>query len=239
MEEIAYVYVDEHAISSALYCPICLDILQEPHTHVPCDSAFCRSCLLQLAEPHCPICRWTWNETLPLEYNTYLPKANRLIRNMLDDLRVKCIYCHTIRRRGQFEHQCEPMNMDVTMKSLSAPASIQVKKFSRMIFALLCFLWISLVYHNRENLFQSAITNRTHTIHAVATNLDEHVLETLHDILMNLLNYSIIALLINIFSWLCVKFFGEHYMSKTTSRILENVFETSLILNLIICSFYH
>ena len=239
MTDIAYVYVDEPAISSSLYCPICLDILQEPHTHIPCDSAFCRSCLLQLAEPFCPICRWTWNGNLPLEYNNYLPKANRLIRNMLDDLRVQCIYCHAIRRRGQFEHQCEPMTNDaLILKTLPKSESFDYGHLSRWLFLLLSILWIVLVYYNRENLFQPASPQHIPMIREVASNLDSYLLVKLFEFVTNLFSYSMIALLINTAIWFGLKCYGERYVSKTTSRLVENVFETSIILNLMICSIY-
>lgn len=246
MADMAYVYVDEQAISPSLYCPICLDILQEPHTHVFCDSAFCRSCLLQLAEPFCPICRWTWNDRLPLEYNNCLPKAGRLIRNMLDDLRVQCISCQTIRRRGDFEHECEPIiPTNRPRKSLPALESAHMERSIHWTFLFTCLLWASLVYYQGENLFQPAITNRTRTPHPIATNLDTYVLGILWNfvtnlfwnLFTNLFSDSMNALLINMIIWLGVKCFGERYLSKATSRLLENVFETSIILNIIIRSF--
>lgn len=241
MTEIAYVYVDEHAISSSLYCPICLDILQEPHTHIPCDSAFCRSCLLQLAEPLCPICRWTWNRNLPLEYNNYLPKAGRLIRNMLDDLRVECIYCHTIRRRGQFEHECQPMtnnNNSLVLKTFPTNERFRYENFSRWIFIFISILWFFLVYYNRENLFQPAAICPTRRIRDVATDLDNFFFEKLFQILTKIFSFSMLTLTINSTIWCYIKCYGEYYVAKTTSRTAENVFETLIIINLIICSIY-
>ena len=130
MNKTAYLYVDEHLISPSLICPICLEILQEPYTHVPCDSAFCRSCLSQLVEPFCPICRWTWDDSIPLQYNIYLPKSSRLIRNMLDDLHVQCIHCHTVRRRGEFEHECKPNGQILLRKSPRKVISKENWKYS-------------------------------------------------------------------------------------------------------------
>ncbi|CAF4243818.1 unnamed protein product, partial [Rotaria magnacalcarata] len=98
MSKTEYTYVNEHLISPSLTCPICLNILEDPYTHTLCDSAFCRSCLEQLVEANCPICRSYFDNILPIDYNRQLPKSSRLIRNMLDELLVKCAQCHTIRR---------------------------------------------------------------------------------------------------------------------------------------------
>ena len=241
MNEMAYVYVDEHLISPSLLCPICLDILQEPHTHITCDSAFCRSCLMQLAEPFCPICRWTWNGTVPLDYNIYLPKASRLIRNMLDDLRVKCAFCDTVRRRGQFEHQCEPMSEVLTSKSLpKASSPAQEGRLRVILFGVVVVLWMLVAYYSRTNLFQAAAADRPQSIiQDTATNIDRFLLGKFYDLIIHLLEYSMGAFVISMLIWLSIKFFGERYVSKSTSRLLENVFETSIIFHLILYSFYN
>ena len=240
MDEMAYGYVDEHLISPSLLCPICLDILQEPHTHITCDSAFCRSCLLQLAEPFCPICRWTWNGAMPLDYNIYLPKASRLIRNMLDDLRVKCAYCHTVRRRGQFEHQCEPMNEALTRKSHPPPSPpAQGGRFRGVLFGLVVILWMTVTYYSRTNLFQPVVDQPQSIIQDTAVNIDRFLLGKFSDLIICLLEYSMGAFITSMLIWLSIKLFGERYVSKSASRLLENVFETSIILNLILYSFYN
>ncbi len=130
----------------SLICPICLDVLQDPHTHVTCDSAFCRSCLLQLAEPICPICRWYWDDILPIEYNKHLPKASRLIRNMLDELPVKCLRCHTIRRHGQWEHECLPIKSSLLNNTKKWQEKVQ------LIFSVCLILFSILLMYSHRNI---------------------------------------------------------------------------------------
>ncbi|CAF0772802.1 unnamed protein product [Adineta steineri] len=227
MNKTVYTYVDEHSISPSLICPICLDILEEPHTHIPCDSAFCRSCLLQLMEPLCPICRWTWNDSLPLDYNIHLPKTNRLIRNMLDDLQVQCIHCHTIRRRGQFEHECK-----LTRKEFQ-----ETFTNIRMIFSIITLIFfLTLIYYYRNYVFENGIDRHNELIKEIGYNLDYILLEKLYYLIIKIIEYSITIFIINICLWFSIIIYGDYFLTKTISRILKNIFEITIIINLIIYS---
>ncbi|UJR31032.1 hypothetical protein I4U23_018542 [Adineta vaga] len=240
MNKTAYVYVNEHSVSPSLICPICLDILQEPHTHIRCDSAFCRSCLLQLAEPFCPICRWTWNESIPLQYNIHLPKTNRLIRNMLDDLLVRCTHCHTIRRRGQFEHECQ-MNL-VSMSSVGNLRMISQERLRtiRMILSsFILFLFLILFYYYRNYIFESAIDRHDDFKQKTGYNIDNILLEKFYYSILKIIEYPVTILIVNICLWFNIMWFGDRLTSKTNSRILKNFFEILIIVNLIIYSIYH
>ncbi|CAF1213520.1 unnamed protein product [Adineta steineri] len=227
MNKTVYTYVDEHSISPSLICPICLDILEEPHTHIPCDSAFCRSCLLQLMEPLCPICRWTWNDSLPLDYNIHLPKTNRLIRNMLDDLQVQCIHCHTIRRRGQFEHECKLIRKE----------SQEIFTNIRMIFSIIILIFfLILIYYYRNYVFEKGIDRHNELIKEIGYNLDYILLEKLYYLIIKIIEYSITIFIINICLWFSIIIYGDYFLTKTISRILKNIFEITIIINLIIYS---
>ncbi len=239
MNKTAYLYVDEHSISPSLICPICLDILEEPHTHIQCDSAFCHSCLLQLAEPLCPICRWTWDDSIPLHYNIYLPKANRLIRNMLDDLLVQCIHCHIIRRRGQFEHECGSIIEPSVIENIPMLSREKFGNIRMMLSSLVIFVCFILTYYYRNNVFEKAVDRHDELIKEIGYNIDYMLLEKIYYLIIRLVEYSTTVFIINICLWFSMIVFGDRITSKTTSRILKNVFETSIIINLITHSIYN
>jgi hypothetical protein len=239
MNKTAYVYVNEHSVSPSLICPICLDILQEPHTHIPCDSAFCRSCLLQLAEPFCPICRWTWNSSVPLQHNIHLPKASRLIRNMLDDLPVRCVRCHTIRRRGQFEHECRMISKPLRVMNSALNYGKEWRNL-RMIFSTLVIgLSLILVYYYRHHVFEKAIDRRTQSVNRIGRNIDSILLESMCSLTMKMIEYPMTVMVVNICLWFTAMRFGDRLTSKTNSQILTKFFETIIIVNLIIYSIHH
>ena len=227
MAEREYRYVNEHSISSSLICPICLDILTDAHTHLRCDSAFCRSCLLQLTEPICPICRWPWDDTYPIEYNKTLPKANRLIRNMLDELLVECLQCHIIRRRGQFEHQC----------TIERPKSSLIKGeyFSILIF----LLSVLFVYSYRNILLESAVNRQMDLITNIGIDIDQYLFETISYLIVKFVEYSSIIFLVNFSLWLSLFVYGDRLTSKSTRGICQKFLETSIILNMIGYSIYY
>jgi hypothetical protein len=228
-----YSYVNEHLISRSLICPICLDILEEPLTHVPCDSAFCRSCVLQLVEPLCPICRWTWDDSIPLHYNIYLPKASRLIRNMLDDLLVECSHCHTIRRRGEFEHDCSSVEYFLPIKT-------KTWAHRQMILSIVIIvLFLLLIYNYRHHVFEKGIDRHDELIKEIGYNIDYLVLEKLYYLIIKLSEYSMTMFIMNICLWFNIKVFGDRFTSKINIQILKNFFEIFIIVNLITYSIYH
>jgi hypothetical protein len=76
-----YIYINEDKISLTLICPICLDPLIDPQTHVLCENSFCNLCIRKLR--HCPYCRTSIMELNDL--NTTSP----VLRNILDELQVR------------------------------------------------------------------------------------------------------------------------------------------------------
>lgn len=237
MNDTAYNYVDEKNISSSLICPICLDILKEPHTHTMCDSAFCRSCLLQLEEPFCPICRWTWSSTVTLDSNIYLPKTCRLIRNILDDLPVECRECHAIRRRADFRHICQPKNDFQQKKDCSTSFLAYHDRYSLFGFVLLTSLWFALIYLYSGNLF-IPLTDKKPIVLAqdTAINIDPLVLRQIYSIIPLSIEYTMLTLIFDVFIWFFLKYRGEKYVSHPLKTFLETVFELFIILNLIVYS---
>jgi hypothetical protein len=239
MNKTAYLYVDEHLISPSLICPICLEILQEPHTHITCDSAFCRSCLSQLVEPVCPICRWIWDDSIPLQDNIYLPKSSRLIRNMLDDLLVQCIHCQTVRRRGQFEHECQPNEQVLIRKPTELIPKANTGNIRMILSSLIIFFFLLFIYYCRNYVFEKGINRQNELINEIAYNLDYYLLEKIYYLTMKIIEYSMTIFLLNICFWFSIKFYGDRMTSKTNIRILKNFFEISIIINLITYSLYN
>lgn len=233
MNKTEYTYVNEHLISPSLTCPICLNILEDPYTHTLCDSAFCRSCLEQLVEANCPICRCYLNIVLPVEYNTYLPKASRLIRNMLDELLVECIHCHTIRRRGQFQHECKPITV-----STRIPTE-QWNLFHVMLSASIIFLIIVFIYYNRYVVFEKAVDRHHDLIHDIGIDIDRFLFDKIYYLIVKTIEYFIPVFIFNLFLWFILFFYGDRLTSKSTSRLLKKFIEVFIIINLIGYSMYY
>lgn len=228
MDAKEYRFVNEHNISPSLICPICLDILTDAHTHVRCDSAFCRSCLLQLTEPICPICRWPWDERYPIEDNKSLPKASRLIRNMLDELMVECRQCHIIRRRGQFEHPCSA--------SIERQSTLIRREYLSIFVFLLAILFI---YSYRNLLLESAVNRQTELIIDIGVDIDQYLFEQFHYLIVKFIEYSTVIFLANLSLWFSIFVYGDRLTSKSTRRICQKFLETTIIINLITYSIYY
>jgi hypothetical protein len=84
----AYEYMDEVSVDSDLICNICHSPFKDPHC-TPCSETFCRECItnwIQTQNASCPHCRQALSVSV-------LTQAPRSLRNMLDRLRVKCIFC--------------------------------------------------------------------------------------------------------------------------------------------------
>ena len=71
--------------SEDLCCVICLDPWTDPVELLPCRHVFCRGCLRPAAGPRqCPTCRGAVHT---------LAEPHRILRNLADDVRVKCDAC--------------------------------------------------------------------------------------------------------------------------------------------------
>lgn len=233
MNKAEYTYVNEHLISSSLICPICFNVLEDPHIHTLCDSAFCRSCLTQLVEPNCPICRHYFDDILPIEYNRHLPKANRLIRNMLDELPVECLQCHMVLRRGQFQHDCQSSRTSLPSKPEKFP-------IFQMVFSLLPIIFsIFVIFYYRHLVFEPANNRRGPLINNVGIDIDKYLFEKIYYLTIKLIEYFIPIFVFNLLLWFGILFYGDRFTSKTASRILQKLVEISIIVNLIGYSLYY
>ena len=233
MNKTQYIYVNEHLISRSLICPICLNILEDPHTHTICDSAFCRSCLIQLVQPSCPVCRNYWNGLLPVEYNPYLPKASRLICNMLDELPVECLQCHTIRCRGEFDHECRPMKNSLSIKTE------QWQNFQIIPFVLVILLFILFSYRHGSVVLERAIDRRDELIQNIGTDIDKYILDKIFYLIVKMIESFIPIFTFNLSLWFGILFYGNQLVSKRASRVLKNFIETLIIINFIGYSLYY
>jgi hypothetical protein len=75
-----YTYINEDKISRSLICPICLDPLIDPQTHVSCENSFCNRCIRKLRQ--CPCCRASIINPNDLKMTSHV------LRNILDELEV-------------------------------------------------------------------------------------------------------------------------------------------------------
>ncbi|UJR29398.1 hypothetical protein I4U23_010610 [Adineta vaga] len=110
--DVAYKYMNEADISKELICSICQSPFQNPCC-TPCGDTFCNTCItdwIQASNNSCPLCRCI------ISINT-LTQVPRALRNILDQLPVKCIAC------GQTEIQ--RVNIDEHIQK-SCPKKIVV-----------------------------------------------------------------------------------------------------------------
>lgn len=89
-----FTYVNEEKISRSLICPICLDPLIDPQTHVLCENSFCNRCIRKLRQ--CPCCRASILNPHDLKLTSHV------LRNILDELEVQCNVCKKILNRGNY-----------------------------------------------------------------------------------------------------------------------------------------
>ncbi|CAM4810830.1 unnamed protein product [Rotaria magnacalcarata] len=111
-------YVAEQSIDPNLVCSICHKAFKDP-VCTPCDHTFGRACIthwLDVSANHsCPVCVES-----PLALDK-LTVASRLLRNMLDPLRVTCTLCgQTELQRGNFEHHLNKVCPKMVIKCIAS-----------------------------------------------------------------------------------------------------------------------
>ncbi|CAF3201770.1 unnamed protein product, partial [Rotaria sp. Silwood2] len=92
--------MDEQSIDPNLICSICHKALKDPIC-TPCDHTYGRECITQWLNQNdkssCPMCLQK-----PMSINE-LTQASRPLRNMLDQIRIRCTLCaQTGLQRGNF-----------------------------------------------------------------------------------------------------------------------------------------
>lgn len=213
MNEVSYRYVDESSISPSLFCPICLEVLNDPYIHLSCESAFCHRCLIQLDKYICPICRTYWAEFIPYQGNCFIVKANRLIRNLLDDLSVECSNCKTIYRRAdESQHRCsfkESSSLNGDDRQISVI-------FSRTIL----LLSVVFIYQYRSIFFQSIGDSLPQRIHPIARNIDQFVFHLCVRLVKIMIDYRKLLFTIHLCFWLSLRW-TRIRINKFFKRFLE------------------
>src|ERR1700733_8094838 len=87
----SFTYCDEN-ISTEFKCPICFEPLLDPVTHKECGNTFCKLCVTSLDK--CPTCR------AKVDISNFV--STKIIKSIVDALKVKCPQCNTIITRGDF-----------------------------------------------------------------------------------------------------------------------------------------
>jgi hypothetical protein len=152
---------------------------------------------------------------------------------MLDELQVQCLQCHAIRRRGQFEHECQP---------IESPSPMKPKKWEnfQMIFSsLVIFLVLLFAYYYRSFVFESAVDRHNELINGIATDIDKYLFDKIYYLIVTIIEYSMPFVILNLVLWFSILVYGDRFTSKTTSQIIKNILETSIIINLITHSIYY
>lgn len=93
-------YVDEDSIDPNFMCGVCQKPFIDP-VSTPCDHTYCRECitrwLTENTNHSCPTCLQQ-----PILIKNLTP-TSRILRNMLDQIRVRCTLCEqTGLQRGQY-----------------------------------------------------------------------------------------------------------------------------------------
>jgi len=158
---------------------------------------------------------------------------------MLDDLLVQCTQCHIIRRRGQFEHECGSIIEPSVIENIQMLSREKFGNIRMILSSLVIFVCLILTYYYRNNVFEKAVDRHDELIKEIGYNIDYMLLEKIYYLIIKLVEYSTTVFIINICLWFNIIWFGDRITSKTTSRILKNVFETSIIINLITHSIYN
>ena len=119
MEAVGYEYVDEQSIHPDLICSICCSPFDNPCC-TPCDETFCRYCITQWLQKQntvCPFCR----QSLSIDV---LTEPCRLVRNMIDQLHVKCLACgQTDLLKGNFNDHLEKVCPKTIVRCSSSTTS--------------------------------------------------------------------------------------------------------------------
>ena len=79
-------------------CPICLDIVAEPHQLTCCGQHLCKGCGQDLTGSPCPLCRNKSHHIVPDRY---------FERNILNHLRVRCETCEKVCELGTMARHLE------------------------------------------------------------------------------------------------------------------------------------
>jgi len=103
-----YEYMDETSIPGELICSICTSPFIDP-VQIQCEDTFCCQCIttwIQRGNSSCPLCRQTVS-------SNNIRSSTRLIRNMLNQLKVKCKLCKQITiERGNFDDHLSSVHPD-------------------------------------------------------------------------------------------------------------------------------
>jgi hypothetical protein len=152
---------------------------------------------------------------------------------MLDELMVECRRCHTIRRRGQFEHQCQPMKNSLVIKTKNWYNA-------QTIFSILIILLsILFIYSHRTIVFEKAVDRHNELINGIGIDIDKYLFDKIYYLIVKIIEYSLGIFVFNLFLWFTLLFYGDRFTSKTTSRIFKKILEVSIIINLITYSIYY
>jgi hypothetical protein len=152
---------------------------------------------------------------------------------MLDELLVECVQCHTIRHRGEFEHECQ-----IIKKSLS----IKTKKwgdFQLVLSILIMLLFILFIYSNRNFVFEKAINRQNELINGIGIDIDKYLFDKIYYLIVKIIEYSLGIFLLNLSLWFSILYYGDRFTSKSTSQILKKFLEISIIINLITYSIHN
>jgi len=91
-----FTYCDEN-ISTEFTCPICHEPFYNPVTHIQCGNTFCKFCVSSLNT--CPLCRENIN------LSNFI--STKLVKNIVDALKVKCPQCNTGIIRGEYDNHIQ------------------------------------------------------------------------------------------------------------------------------------
>ncbi|CAF0952224.1 unnamed protein product [Rotaria sordida] len=200
-----YTYINEDKISRSLICPICLDPLMDPQTHILCENSFCNRCIRKLKQ--CPCCRASIINPNDLKLTSHV------LRNILDELEVQCNVCKQTLYRGNFsihirnnclKHSLISPEEEENLMNISSTSILNNSTTNRISFD--------------EQQLEKHLSNLYRRIHILETELFE-LKKTLYICLFVLLTISTLIFFGSIFSYIIISFLSVFFKQWLPSFI--------------------
>ncbi|CAF2435471.1 unnamed protein product [Rotaria sp. Silwood2] len=216
-----YTYINEDKVSRSLICPICLDPLIDPQTHILCENSFCNRCIRKLRQ--CPCCRASIINPNDLKITSHV------LRNILDELEVQCNVCKQTLSRGNFSIH---IRNNCLKQSLITPEEEE----NLMNISSASIVNNSTTNKNSldEQQVEKHLSNLYRRIHTLETELFE-LKKNLYICLFVLLTISTLIFFGSIFSYIIVSFlsvFFKQWLPSFIETITKFLFDFSPLMTL-------
>lgn len=160
VDEAEFKYLNEDRIDNQFTCPICLQILRDARMHSECGRLFCSECIALIKRHHikkvmfkpkllddvvvlCPICQ------INMTKNS-LEMPPQEVQSRLSALRIICVYCIKVLRRGGWEshkQSCKKREEKQNLKKLEARLNEEIESNKAKLLRIKIFLVFLLILY--------------------------------------------------------------------------------------------